>query len=230
MKNKKYISGYTMVELLLSVFVGSIVIAGAYASYMVIAIQFDRNSGQSEISDLAIPTVKILEKNLRMTGFRYVNDDIESTWGAISTPITITDSGSVCCDSFNIIYDTVVGTTATRKRFNYYISARSNPTRNALYMDVEEWDGSSWTTTDTAILVSDYIEDFQIEGESNNDAGFPTLIHLNMTFRSRYKTSSSSTFTKSDFGTGNRSFSITDNYQREEFETSIRLRNLIDNN
>ncbi len=221
-------SGYTLVELLLAVFVGSIVLAGAYASYSVVAAQYQRNAGISEIRDFAIPTIKILSRDIRMAGYKAVDSDIQSTYGDIVTPISITDVNAACCDSFYVVYDKAAD---ERYRVTYFIAARSDPDRNALYMDIEQWDGDSWVMQTNDALVSDYVVDFQLEGASNNDSGDPTLVNYNIVFQSRSKTKTPNTFTKSEYGSGNNdSYVVTDNYLREEFDTSIRLRNLEDNN
>lgn len=226
MANKNYISGYSLIELILAVFVGSIVIAGAYASYSVVAAQYNRSSGVSEIRDFAVPTIGIISRDLRMAGHRAVDSNIESVYGKIDPPIQITDTASACCDSFFVAYDK---DESTRLKVTYTVAARTNPDRNALFMDIDQWDGNAWNNTTNDAIVADYVEDFQIEGSDNNSAGYPTLISFNIVFKSKNKNQTPVTFTKSAYGSGNNdSYTITDNYLREEFDTSVILRNLID--
>lgn len=219
-------AGYSMVELLLAVFVGSIVLAGGYASYAVIAAQYQRNSGVSDIRDFAVPTIKIINRDLRMAGYRAVDNNIESTFGRINPPITITNAANVCCDSFFVVYDKSL---TSRIRVTYYVAARTSPSRNALFMDIAQWNGTTWVNQTTGAIVADYVEDFQIEGSQNNTSGFPTFIDYNLVFTSRNKTPTTNAFTKSSYASGDHDgYSVTDNYQREEFESSVRLRNLVD--
>ncbi len=219
-------SGYSLIELIMAAFVGSIVIAGAYASYSVVASQYQKGSGIGDVRDFAIPTISIISRDLRMAGFRAVDNNIETIYGRINPPIQITDTAGACCDSFWVVYDKDIN---TRLRITYSVAARANPTRNALFMDIDQWDGNAWNNTTNDAIVADYVEDFQVEGANNNSAGDPTLVSFNIVFRSRNKSQTPITFTKSAYGSGNYdSYSITDNYLREEFDTSVILRNLLD--
>jgi prepilin-type N-terminal cleavage/methylation domain-containing protein len=223
LKNKE--GGYSLLELILAMFIGAIVLAGAYASYSVIAAQYSRNTGVAEIRDFAIPTIKLISRDLRMAGFRAVDDNIESTYARIDPPIIITDVAGACCDSVAVTYDK---STTQRLRVTYYVAARANPTRNALFMNIDQWDGNNWISQTAGAIVADYVEDFQLEGSLNNSAGYPTLLNLGMVFRSRNKTPYSNIFTKSAYANGNNSFTVTDNYLREQFDFTEHLRNLAD--
>jgi prepilin-type N-terminal cleavage/methylation domain-containing protein len=216
-------AGYSLVELLLALFIGSVVLGGAYASYTIVATQYKRNSGIAEIRDFAIPTLKLISRDLRMAGFRAVDSNIESTYPKIDPPIIITDVANACCDSFSVIYDK---STTQRLKVTYFVSTRLNPTRNALFMNIDQWDGSNWVNQVNNAIVTDYIEDFQISGSNNNTDGYPTLVNIDIVFRSRNKTPYSNIFTKSAYANGNNSYAITDNYLREEFDSTVYLRNL----
>lgn len=219
-------AGYSLLELLLAVFIGSIVLAGAYASYSVIASQYQKNSSVAEIRDFAIPTIKLIARDLRMTGFREVDTNIESTYARIDPPITITNVVNACCDSFSVTYDKALD---NRVKVSYYVAARTNPSRFALFMDIDKWDGNAWVNQTTGAIVADYVEDFQIEGNQNNSAGYPTLINFGIVFTSRNKTPYANIFTKSTYASGDHdSYSITDNYLREQFDSTVYLRNLAD--
>ena len=219
-------SGYSLIELLLAVFIGSIVLAGGYASFSVVSSQYQRNSGVAEIRDFAIPTIKILSRDIRMAGYRAVDNNIESTYAKIDPPISITDVSGACCDSFFVVYDKAAD---NRLKVTYFVAARTNPARNALFINIDKWDGSNWVSQSTNSIVADYVEDFQVEGSNNNSAGYPTLLNIDIVFRSRNKTPYANTFTKSAYANGNyNGYSITDNYLREEFDSTVYLRNLAD--
>lgn len=226
-KTKNSEAGYSMIELLLATVVGAIVLGGAYTSYSLVAKQYNKNSAIGDVSDFAIPTLKILIRDIRMAGFKAVDTDIESEYGKITDPFIVTDSGNACCDSIQLIYDKA---TNERLRITYDVAPKINDTtRNALYMDVEQYQTSgAWVSLYTDALVADYVEDFQVEVIKTNSSGEPILINLNIVFRSRNKTNSTQGFEKAGYTTGNYDFSITDSYYREDFETSIYLRNLVD--
>lgn len=218
------IAGYSMLELILAMFTGAIVLAGVYASYLAVADQYEKNSATSEIRDFAMPTIKFITRDLRMAGFRSVNSSIESTYGRIDNPVTITDTGTAsCCDSLSIIYDRDF---TTRLRITYFVMQRTNPARGALYMDVEAYDGSAWIIQTNDAIVTDYVEDFQVVGSNLNSLGQPRLVNFNLIFRSRDKVKTTQAFTKSAYGSGNFIFTANDNYIRDEFETSVMLRNI----
>ncbi|MDX1949080.1 MAG: hypothetical protein SFT90_01105, partial [Rickettsiales bacterium] len=104
-KTKNKNSGYSILELVLAVFTSSIVLLGAYSAYTIVAEQFKRNNLISEIRDFAMPTIRLISRDLRLAGYKEVDANVESTMGNIETPITITDSGtSACCDSLQIVY------------------------------------------------------------------------------------------------------------------------------
>lgn len=216
--------GFTMVELLLALVVSSIILAAIYSSYLIIARQHQAQLAIAEVQELGLPALRFVERDLRMAGYKVVDANIESNFGAITDAIIITDSGNACCDSVEIVYDLDMD---TRVRTSYYIAPRTNPDRNALYMDKEEWDGSAWNSTTTAALVSDYIEDFQLEGSDFNDNGDPRLVDVSMVVRSKKMLQRpEQTYEKPEYSVGNFDFTATDSYHRDEFYTTINVKNL----
>jgi prepilin-type N-terminal cleavage/methylation domain-containing protein len=225
MSNKKNNSGYSLVELLLALAVGSIVILGAYSSYVIILKQQQNNNQKINLTNQAIPSLQIISRDLRMAGHVAFDGNIDSAYGSISTPLTITDSGNDCCDTLEIIYDK---STDERLRVTYNVSTRSNPSRNALFMSVEQWNGVSWIAVTTNAIVADYIEDFQAVGSDNNSAGFPTMVDLHMMFRTKNQTNKLYTYIKPSYEAGNYNYSFSDYYYRDKFAATIRIRNLVD--
>lgn len=220
----KNIHAYTMIEMLLAVVVSSIILAGTYASYTIVSDQYQRNEGAAQIHSFAVPTLKILTRDLRMAGFRTLDDNIEANLGMITNPITITDSGDDCCDTVSVVMDT---DDSTRKRFTYYVDERENPTRLALFLDIEEFDTGTWVAERSAEVVADYIEDFQIVGSENNSSGQPTVLDISLVFRTKTQGKQSLTFAKPAYSAGNYDYEFTDNFARREFSTTILLRNLL---
>jgi prepilin-type N-terminal cleavage/methylation domain-containing protein len=218
-------SGYSLIELMLAIVVGSVVLAGTYASYSIVGTQFQKNEGKSEMRASAIPTLKILGRDLRRAGYKAVDTAIESTLGRISTPIAITDSGNACCDSVQIIFDE---DTSTRRRYTYFVAARSNPTRSALFLNIDTYTGGTWVATRANEVVADYVEDFQVVGSDNNTDGFPTLVDISLVLRSKTPAKSVNSFTKSSASVGNYNYSFSDNFLREEFASTVIIRNLLE--
>lgn len=215
--------GYTLIELLLAVAVGTVILAGAYSSYGVIGRQYSKINAFTDIQERGLPTVRLITRDLRMAGHKELDSQLESAWGRIDDPAVVTDSGVVCCDILQVIYDR---DTFTRQRITYYVSGRENPVRNALFMDVETWDGDDWNMDTEAALVVDYVEDFQAEGSDENSDDYPQLMDLVLVLRSREAMEQTFTYTTPSYDPGNSNFTATDNYYRDSFVATVNLRNL----
>lgn len=220
--------GYNLLELMLAMAVGSVIIAGTYTANVIIAKEYERLSSFTDIQEAGIPSLSIISRDIRMAGYTALDASIESPFGSITTPITITDSGNACCDSIAIIYDR---DTATRNRYTYYVAERvaataNVPAKNGLFMDIENWDGAVWTTTTAAALVSDYIEDLQFVGSDADGSGNPRFVDVFMLFRSRGMLPANVTYTKPAQTYGNYNYNITDRYNRDEFSATINVKNL----
>lgn len=224
LKNKNS-RGYSMLELLLASAVGGIVLAGAYASYTIVGQQQYRVSAMSEVQSAGMPTVRLIARDLRMAGRVAMDANLDPVFGIISTPITITDSGDACCDSIEIIYDK---DSTERRRITYDIQARTNPDRNAMYMDIDLWDdaSSSWTSDISDALVTDYVEDFQVEGSDLNSDGNPMIVDIALILRSKSSLSKSNLYERPDQIIGNYDFSFNDNIYRDEFTMTVNIKNL----
>lgn len=217
--------GYSLIELMLAMAVGSIIMAAMYTSYMIVAHQQSRVSAIAGVQERGIPTLRLLERDIRMAGFKAVDGNMDSDFGTITTPITITDSGSACCDQIQVIYDKDI---ATRYRITYYTAARTNPARDALYMNRDTWDdaGAVWVADISAGLVTDYVVDFQVEGSDPNADGNPQIIDISMILRSKEQLKDAISYTKPSYDIGNYSFTTNDNFYRDEFNATINIRNL----
>ncbi|MCB2081024.1 MAG: prepilin-type N-terminal cleavage/methylation domain-containing protein [Rickettsiales bacterium] len=216
-------AGYTLVELLLAVIVGSIVLAGSYASYTVVARQGDKIAARGGVQESGMPTLRRIGRDLRMAGHKELDDNMESPIGAINNPVNVVDSGNACCDQLEIIYDV---DTATRQQIIYYVAERQNPTRNALFMDIKNWNGGMWVDSMTGALVTDYVEDFQVETSNPGVKGIPKLVDLSLVLRARFPMANPDLYQKPDYEVGNHVIAVNDNYYREEFGASFYLRNI----
>ncbi len=216
-------SGYTLIELLLAVVVGAVILGASYTSYSLIAQQYETLSSKSEIQEMGLPTLNILTRDLRMAGYKALDTSLDSFYGKIDAPVDITDSGDACCDTIRIVYDTDL---TTRLRTTYRVATRSNPTRNALFMDRESWDGNVWNSLTSGALVADYVEDFQVVGADFNLDGEPQLIDLSLVIRSKHALAKTYTYQKASYSPGNYTMDITGNFMREEFTATINLRNI----
>ncbi len=221
-----------MLELMLAMAVGSIVIAGTFAANVIVAKQYERICAFSQTLEMAIPSMNLIVRDLRMAGNTALDANANSPFGAISIPITITDSGNACCDAIQIIYDT---DPATRKRISYFVAVRhaaqiingvNFPAENGLYMQVETWTGADWNVSTANSLVADYIEDLQFKGLDPDTNGNPRIVDMFTLFRSKSLLPQNATYTKPPQTVGNYNYSFTDRYYRDTFSATINIRNL----
>ncbi len=226
------INGYSLLELMLAMAVGSIILAGTYTANVIVAKQYERISSFSQVQEMGMPSLMLISRDLRMAGYTALDTNIESTFGTITTPISITDSGNACCDSIAIIYDRDI---TTRNRYTYYTMARlpdtpttaTTPNRRALYLDVDNWVGGAWVATAiNAALVADFIEDLQFVGSDADSNGNPRIVDIFMVFRSKSMVIQDTNYVKPDQTKGNYDYNVTDRFHRDEFSATINIKNL----
>jgi Tfp pilus assembly protein PilW len=223
-------SGYSMLEMLLASAVGVIVILGSYTSFVIVAKQYQRISAFSETYESGAPTINLIKRDLRMAGRVAMDANMDPVFGTIATPITITDSGNACCDSIVIVYDRTSGTSNQRCQITYSIAARTNPTRNAIYMQVSTLNASPGAFTCTGAggnsLVADYVDDLQFVGSDNDSNGNPMIIDMSLIIHSKGTIAKTITYTRPAQIVGNYNFTATDNHNRDEFTATVNIKNL----
>lgn len=231
MRNDNTQNGFTTVELLLALVVGSVILAAAYSSYTIISNQHARLSSISEVQSSGLPTLRLLARDLRMAG----NESIDTTTldpvfgSSITNPLIVQDNGvTTCCDEFTVEYDR---SDTGRLQIRYYTAARTNPNRTALFVDIREWNTgtSTFNDRDMGVLVTDYVVDFQIERSNPVNAdGEELLVDIYLALRNRNRLTRDATYTKPTYSAGNSIINITDRFHVDEFNATIYLRNLRD--
>jgi len=216
-------NGYSLVELLLAMVVGTVVLGAAYSSYFVIAHQHSLLAARSQIQESALPTLHLLERHTRSAGLIAMDSNLDPVFSSIADPIVITDSNNACCDQLRITYDLSDGT--AREQVTFFVMPRTAPVRNALFMDIDQWNGVSWTNTVNDALVVDYVDDFQAEISSFTLTGRPKTIDLSMILHSPIVLNAPRTFTKPSYNVGNFDFTATENFFRDAFQTTVYIRN-----
>mgnify|MGYP001249118310 CR=1 FL=1 len=168
---------FTLVEMLVAMAVSTIIIAATYASYDLVAKQYKKNLDIAEMHTSGRAIMQIIERDIRMAGFEYRATNAKVTYGAISNPLVIKDSGNKCCDEVTVIYDYFDEDTkkVERIRSRYWTEAytsnkgtryRLNKRRDIL--------GKNNAILATPILgmqslMADFVEDFQIFNDQSSD-------------------------------------------------------------
>ena len=169
-----YVKAFTLVEMLVALAVSSIIIIATYASYDLIATQYRKNLDIADMHTSGRAIMRIIERDIRMAGFEYRDKDAKVTYGSISSPLTIKDSGNKCCDEVTVIYDYFdeESKKAERIRIRYWTEAYSNNkgSRHRLYKQKDILGQNKKILAQpklgTKDVMADYIEDLQFSDAS----------------------------------------------------------------
>ena len=102
----KQLKAFSLVEVLVTILLSSIVIAGAYSSYQMVDLQYIKNKEISDMHTQGRAVMRILERDIRMAGFEYRDKNGNIVKGGISKPIEINNRCSdKCRGEITIIYD-----------------------------------------------------------------------------------------------------------------------------
>ena len=96
---------FTLVEMIVAMAVSTIIIAATYASYDLVATQYKKNIDVAEMHTSGRAVMQMNERDIRMAAFEYRDNDAKVTYGSITGPLVIKDSGDQCCDEVTVIYD-----------------------------------------------------------------------------------------------------------------------------
>ena len=102
MKNKnKNILGVTLVEILITIVITSIMMAGMYATYSAVSKTYGQLIDKATFSRTSRDVIEMISKDIRLAGFTYYGDGIITNDEHV--PISITKNVG-CCDSISIVY------------------------------------------------------------------------------------------------------------------------------
>lgn len=165
--------GYTLVEMLVSLAVTSIVISGTYAAYVLFSKQQQTIIAQTEIERNLLFTVDLMQSDIRMAGYKDINDLNEMK---SNQPIVITSPSDV-----SFVYDDyqTSGSVFYRVLVRYYIEVYKK--RNRLYRQVRNCDvPSTLCTVDKSSPIVgrgigepllDWVDVFEVIGENPKKTG-----------------------------------------------------------
>ena len=160
---------FTLVEMIVAMAVSTIIIAATYASYEMVSTQYKKNIDVAEMHTSGRAIMQVIERDVRMAGFEYRNQDANVIYGSITAPLVIKDSGDKCCDELTVIYDYFDEDTkkVERIRSRYwteaYTSNKGTRYRLNKRRDILGKNNAILTTPILGMqsLMADYIEDLQ---------------------------------------------------------------------
>ena len=183
-KNKKSISGITLIEILIGIVISMIMMAAMFTSYQAVNNSYSQVIDRAKISQTGRNIVGMVVKDIRLAGFRYFDDTSKSPTSYV--PILITKATGSGCDKIDIMYsDKRVKPASKPKVYIYttykitYECKQSNildkKTKNkisafAIYKSKSKWDGTKWesptNSTDDLVykdeMIVDYVQGFTL--------------------------------------------------------------------
>jgi prepilin-type N-terminal cleavage/methylation domain-containing protein len=221
--------GFTLVELMVAMVVGSIAIASAYASYEVIAKQYEKVKGVTEMQSSSRSIMRIIERDIRMAGFKWRDRKGVITYGSISAPIKITDSGNKCCDKVTVVYDyrDEASNKVERVQIRYWVAdyAGSSGTRGRLFRKTDILGRNKKillkSINGNDDVLADYVEDLQFSDGSLLQG----LIAIDLILRTKKQYGLDRNYAKKDYFGGNYDINKNDAYKRQEYSSTVLIRN-----
>jgi len=189
MKKKLFnIVGFTLIEILIAIVITSLMMAAMFTSYTLVNSTYRQVTDRAKISQAGRDTVGTMLREIRMAGFRYLNDNIAAS--TQHNPIRIYkgdgfSSGSGSCDKIEIVYGGVDydSTASEGNRYTYErykityeckaskkiddtIPGGTTPINGfAIYKSREKWNSSltppGWSTgTDDTLYKEEQVLDY----------------------------------------------------------------------
>ncbi len=161
---------FTLVEMLVAMAISTIIIAATYASYDLVATQYKKNIDVAEMHTSGRAIMQMIERDVRMAGFEYLDQDANVTYGPITAPLVIKDSGDKCCDEVTVIYDYYDEDSkkVERIRIRYWAESYSSNKGNRyrLYKQIDVLGRNNAILANPIIgskdLLADFVEDLQL--------------------------------------------------------------------
>ena len=178
---------FTLVEMLVAMAVSTIIIAATYASYDLVATQYKKNIDVAEMHASGRAVMQMIERDVRMAGFEYRDNDANVTYGSITAPLVIKDSGNKCCDEVTVIYDYYDEDSKKAERIRITYSSGPHPRnkgggdkydRYRLYKQIDVLGRNNAILAKPIIgskdLLADFVEDLQISDAIAGSATNPS--------------------------------------------------------
>ena len=75
---KKFINilGFTLVEILIAIVITSLMMAAMFTSYSIVNSTYRQVTDRAKISQAGRDTVGVMLREIRMAGFKYINDNL----------------------------------------------------------------------------------------------------------------------------------------------------------
>ena len=179
-KKLRNIAGLTLIEILIAIVISSLMMLAMFTSYTIVNSTYRQVTDRAKISQAGRDLVGQVLREIRMAGFKYLNDDIAAT--NEHNPIKITSGTGLggTCDKLEIVYGGVdydstkkdVNERYTFQRYKItYECEKSDQTQGdgfKILKSKQRWESGAWTKTGGLSpeglyekeFVLDYVQDF----------------------------------------------------------------------
>ncbi len=171
--------GFTLVELLVALAVGTIVIAGAYGSYDIVAKQYEKIEDVSAMHTASRSILRMLKRDIQMAGFEWRDSSGVKPFATISGAYTVVDSQNSCCDKITVIYDDENRVTGKTVRVKITYSVATYNDRKRLYRQRDVILPLGSARTGAKAVLADYVEDLQFTNPDSNTESLTGYVKLN---------------------------------------------------
>ncbi len=108
-KSFNNILGFTLIEILIAIVITSLMMAAMFTSYTIVNSTYRQVTDRAKISQAGRDTVGVMLREIRMAGFKYLNDNIAASTD--HSPIQIYKGSGLAgtCDTIQIVYGGIKG-------------------------------------------------------------------------------------------------------------------------
>ncbi len=120
MKKKfKSIAGVTLIEILIGILISVVMMAAMFTSYTVVNNTYTQVTDRAKISQTGRDVLGMITRDIRLAGFKYFNDTIQTT--NEHAPIIITKSSNFAteCDKIELVYGDVNYNASSSPKYTY---------------------------------------------------------------------------------------------------------------
>ena len=154
---KKYNNflGFTLIEVLIAIVITTLMMAAMFTSYSIVNSTYQQVTDRAKISQAGRDTVGTMLREIRMAGFKYLNDNIAATTEHNLIKIISGSGLKGKCDEIQIVYGGLDGPPDASGKYNYnriqivykcekYTSKKDASFENKLlkafnYLSLEKW-------------------------------------------------------------------------------------------
>ena len=103
-KKLSKIAGLTLIEILIAIVISSLMMIAMFTSYTIVNSTYRQVTDRAKISQAGRDLVGQILREVRMAGFKYLNDDIAANDSHVPIKITTGTGLKGTCDKLEIVY------------------------------------------------------------------------------------------------------------------------------